>query len=83
VPLDDVADFVPAPETGDDLDRQDALRLLDRLNPNQRAVVAAISVEGKSPRETAQALNLSEGAVRVTLHRGLKVLAALYQRTRP
>jgi len=38
-----------------------------------------MSVESLSARETAQRLGMSEGAVRVALHRALKSLAALYK----
>jgi len=38
-------------------------------------VVRAISIEGMSAREAADRLRISEGAVRVALHRGLSALA--------
>jgi RNA polymerase sigma-70 factor, ECF subfamily len=40
--------------------------------------VRSISLDGVSIRETAARLNMSEGAVRVALHRGLAALAAKF-----
>jgi len=37
--------------------------------------VRAISIEGMSAREAADRFRISEGAVRVALHRGLSALA--------
>jgi DNA-directed RNA polymerase specialized sigma24 family protein len=47
----------------------------------QRAIVMSISVEGQSIKQTATRLQMSEGAVRVALHRALKSLAAKYRDT--
>ena len=49
---------------------------LSRLPAGQREVVRAWAIEGTSIRATAEKLGTSEGAVRVTLHRALKRLAA-------
>ncbi len=45
------------------------------LSSGQRSVVAAISVDGHSIGEVAEGLGMSEGAVRVALHRGLVAIA--------
>jgi RNA polymerase sigma-70 factor (ECF subfamily) len=55
-------------------------RALETLPPGQRSVVAAVSVEGHSIRETAARHGMSEGAVRVALHRGLATIAARFGR---
>jgi RNA polymerase sigma-70 factor (ECF subfamily) len=62
------------------LSGRDIARALETLSPGQRAVVAAVSVEGRSIRETAQLRGMSEGAVRVALNRGLTALAARFGR---
>jgi RNA polymerase sigma-70 factor (ECF subfamily) len=41
--------------------------------------VHAISIEGMSSREVADRFGISEGAVRVALHRGLSALAVSYR----
>ncbi|ONG51093.1 RNA polymerase subunit sigma [Pseudoroseomonas deserti] len=60
--------------------RHDVGRLLAQLAPRQRQVVEAVSIEGRSAGEAAARLRMSEGAVRVTLHRALKLLAALHRK---
>jgi RNA polymerase sigma-70 factor (ECF subfamily) len=59
------------------LELVDLNRHLDELSAGQREVVRSLALEGASVRETAQKLNTSEGAVRVTLHRALKRLASM------
>jgi RNA polymerase sigma-70 factor (ECF subfamily) len=75
VPVEDLADILPAedmPEPGRD---SDVSRSLAALPARQRDVVRSIAVDGASIGATAQHLNMSEGAVRVALHRGLAALA--------
>jgi RNA polymerase sigma-70 factor, ECF subfamily len=55
----------------------DLSNLLDRLDDRQRAIVKAVSLEGLSTREAAARLSMTEGALRVALHRSLKRLAAM------
>ncbi|ACM27634.1 sigma-70 family RNA polymerase sigma factor [Rhizobium rhizogenes] len=50
---------------------------LSGLSLGQRTVVQALTIEGASVRETAEKLQTSEGAVRVTLHRALQRLASV------
>lgn len=73
----DIADFAETlaePEKEVAASR-DIDRALDGLAPVQRSVVASISVEGASIGETASALGMTETAVRVALHRGLKAIS--------
>ena len=79
VPLEDVIDMLEAAEPADTLEQRDVERLLGRLKEQQRDIVQSISVNGRSVRETADRLQMTEGAVRVALHRALKALAALYR----
>ena len=55
---------------------------LATLAPGQRSVVTAISVDGRSIRETAKWLGMNETAVRVALHRGLTAIAGRFRRSR-
>jgi RNA polymerase sigma factor (sigma-70 family) len=79
VPIEDVIDTLEAEEQADPLEQRDVDRLLSRLKDPQRDIVRSISVEGTSVRDTAARLSMTEGAVRVALHRALKALAALYR----
>ncbi|WP_431323133.1 sigma-70 family RNA polymerase sigma factor [Rhizobium sp. YTU87027] len=79
VPIEDVMATLGAEEQTDALDRLDAERILERLRDPQRDIVRSISIQGAGVRETAERLKMSEGAVRVALHRALKSLAALYR----
>lgn len=53
--------------------------VLGKLNARQREVVQAVSLEGYSAQEAARRLQMSEVAVRVTLHRSLKALCAVFR----
>jgi len=82
VAIDDLADMLVAEGDDDAMDRRDLDRLLEKLGERQRDLVKSLSVEGRSVQETAERLRMSEGAVRVSLHRAIKTLAAMYRRGR-
>jgi RNA polymerase sigma-70 factor (ECF subfamily) len=78
VPIDDLADSL-ASNTGEPTPLPGKLDAhLQSLPEGQRNVVRAISLDGASIRETAARLGMSDGAVRVSLHRGLTSLAAKF-----
>jgi RNA polymerase sigma-70 factor, ECF subfamily len=79
VPIDDFADLLPAEQPADGLAEGEAERLLSILKGRQGDVVRAISLDGAGVRDTAERLGVSEGAVRVALHRGLKTLSRAYR----
>lgn len=60
--------------------RRDLGQLLAHLPDRQRLPILHTQVEGLSVAETAQRTGLSESAVKVGVHRGLKALAALVSR---
>jgi len=68
------------PEPGS-LDRRDIDTLMAHIEPRAQEIVRAISLDGQTSREVGERLGMSEGAVRVALHRGLKALAAAYRRS--
>jgi RNA polymerase sigma-70 factor (ECF subfamily) len=79
VPIDDFApalalDAEPAASAS-----LDAGRLLDSLSGRQRDIVRAISIEGASAAEVGRRLGMTEGAVRVALHRALRALASAFR----
>ncbi|WAC27945.1 sigma-70 family RNA polymerase sigma factor [Ancylobacter sp. SL191] len=78
-PIDDVMEILEADTAADPGDRIDVEQLLEQLKDPQRDIVRSISLKGEGVRETAARLQMSEGAVRVALHRALKTLARLYR----
>jgi RNA polymerase sigma-70 factor (ECF subfamily) len=76
VALDDFTEQLAAPPAEESLPARDVERHLANLPDRQRDVVRSIAVEQASVRATADKLAMSEGAVRVALHRGLTTLAA-------
>jgi len=81
--IDEHADTLAAPQAAEESASVDARQLLQGLPGRQRTIVEAISIEGHSARDVGQRLGMSEGAVRVTLHRALKKLAVAYRRGQP
>jgi len=80
VPIEDFTDHLRADAPKQDIAAHEIDELLGQLKSAQRDIVQSISINGDSIRETASRLKMSEGAVRVSLHRALKTLGALYRR---
>jgi RNA polymerase sigma-70 factor (ECF subfamily) len=80
VDIDDHADTLAAAREPDVAATLDSERMLASLPERQRRIVEEIAVEGHRAADVAARLGMSEGAVRVSLHRALKALAALYRR---
>ena len=85
--LADFEDFLATPPETDQFEREqekaDALRLLVKLPGKQREAIEAVSIRGDSLRAAASKLGVTEGALRVSVHRGLKTLATLYRKANP
>jgi RNA polymerase sigma-70 factor (ECF subfamily) len=79
LPIEGLEDVLPTPAEEEGTSHSELERLVGRLEGRSHDIVAAISLEGKSIGDVAARLAMSEGAVRVALHRGLKKLASLYQ----
>jgi RNA polymerase sigma-70 factor (ECF subfamily) len=82
VPIDDIAETFAGHEAPE-MNGADAERLISSLKGRQRDIVLAISIEGASARDVAQRLNMTEGAVRVALHRALRALAKAFRADPP
>ena len=79
VDIDDVIDTLPAPQDDPPPSRGDLDKYTEALAGKQREVVRAIGMNGASIAQAAQTLGMSEGAVRVALHRGLAALAKIHR----
>ena len=75
-PLDDHADLFALSDDESSNARRDIGKLLDHLPEKQRLPIVHVKLQGLSVAETAQLTGLSESAVKVGVHRGLKALAA-------
>lgn len=74
-----------APERSDEVavDRDEVRRALEALGPAMRTIVTLKDVYGFSCREIGEELGLSEGAVKVRLHRARKRMKELIHGTTP
>lgn len=79
VPLEGVVDSLKAEDELPVISPHDIDLLLGKLTHQQQEIVRSISIKGTSIRETAERLKVTEVAVRVSLHRALKNLSALYR----
>jgi RNA polymerase sigma factor (sigma-70 family) len=79
VQIDDFAEVLAAEPGADPTERGDVERVIARLDPRSARIVRAIGLEGASIAEMSVALGMTETAVRVALHRGLKRLAVIRQ----
>jgi len=83
-PFEDGADaFLAGPDDAAATARRDLGLLLQQLPERQRLPIVHMKLEGLSVLETARLTGMSEAAVKVGVHRGLKALAARVRRSAP
>lgn len=76
LPLDDLLMDSLEGEAGDGpATGHDVARAMSDLDERQRRILQLVAIEGHSSREAAQHLGMTEGALRVALHRTLRALA--------
>lgn len=80
LPIEDFGDDLAAEAGPDPTEAADMAKVIGMLDDRSRRIVQMIGLEGASTAETGQALNMTEGAVRVALHRAFKTLAILRER---
>ena len=76
VPLYDAAELFSSSDSEAAEARRDLGQLLQTLPERQRLPIVHVKLEGLSVVETARLTGMSESAVKVGVHRGLKALAA-------
>lgn len=79
-PLDDERDGLAAPVTDASDARRDVAKLLARLPDRHRLPIVHVKLEGLSVAEAARLTGMSESAIKVGVHRGMKALAAMIRR---
>ncbi len=77
VPLEDAPELFAHSELASNDARQDVGRLLMALPDNLRLPIQLTKLDGLSVREAAERCGMSESAVKVGVHRGLKKLSEL------
>jgi RNA polymerase sigma-70 factor (ECF subfamily) len=81
LPIEDFSEILAADPGADPFAARDAARqteaLLGQLDPRSAEIVRALSLREEAPAEVGARLNMTEGALRVGLHRAMKKLAAL------
>lgn len=60
--------------------KRDVATLLERLPDRHRLPIVHVKIEGLTVAETARLTGMSESAVKIGIHRGLKALAALIRK---
>ena len=76
VDIDDFSETLPGEQAEEPLPATDVAAHLATLPKGQREVLQSIAVDSASIKDTAVKLSMTEGAVRVALHRGLSRLAS-------
>ncbi|MBG6070321.1 MULTISPECIES: sigma-70 family RNA polymerase sigma factor [unclassified Polaromonas] len=76
VPLDDELELFAASDTEAREAKRDLDALLAGLPDRQRLPIVHVKIEGLSVVEAAQLTGMSESAIKIGVHRGLKALAA-------
>ncbi len=80
LPIEDFADDLAADAGPDPTDAADMAKMIGMLDGRSALIVRKIGIDGASVAETGRSLSMSEGAVRVALHRAMKSLATLRER---
>ena len=79
-PLDEAAeDYLVATDDEESTARRDVLALLSELPDRHRLPILHVKLEGLSVAEAARRTGMSESAVKVGVHRGLKALMRLWK----
>jgi len=79
IQIDDLADRLADGAANEGSAHHDTENMLGSLNDRQQEIVRSISIDGNPVRAVAEKLGMTEVAVRVSLHRSLKLLAERYR----
>ncbi|WBU60919.1 sigma-70 family RNA polymerase sigma factor [Paracoccus albus] len=80
IPVETMAEILPAPDAPDPLAGHLLEQLLNRLAPRDAALIRAHALQGRDEVEIGSAFSLSPGAFRVALHRALGRLRSVAQK---
>jgi RNA polymerase sigma factor (sigma-70 family) len=80
LPIEDFVEVLPAEAGPDPMQARDMDKVLAALEPRAAEILRSFGQRGETMGETAGRLGLTEGALRVALHRALKALARVRER---
>jgi RNA polymerase sigma-70 factor (ECF subfamily) len=80
VPIDEADTIASHDDNVDAESTFDVRRLMERLPKNMRCSIEAVKLDGLSIAEAAKRCGISEPGVKMSIHRGLKTLAAMIAR---
>src|SRR6266446_4283921 len=83
VPIDEAQDLAVQDDSAQVESSLDLKRLLAELSPKARQAIQYVKLDGLSVSEAAARSGMSESAVKVSVHRGLKALARLIGEEKP
>ena len=75
IPLDEAPELFAADDTGAAIARRDVQKLLAQLPEAKRNLLKAIKLDGEAVADVARQAEMSESAVKVSVHRSLKSLS--------
>jgi RNA polymerase sigma-70 factor (ECF subfamily) len=83
LPVEDIDEALSGEGPRAEFNGGDAERVIAKLKGRERDIVVSIAIGGASAREVAERLGMTEGAVRVALHRALRSLAKAFREGQP
>lgn len=83
LPIEAAEDVLAEDDRGATESAHDLGRLMQALPEKMRNAIALVKIDGLSVAEAARASGMSEPAVKVSVHRGLKALAGLIAGAKP
>ncbi|MCB0422457.1 MAG: sigma-70 family RNA polymerase sigma factor [Bdellovibrionales bacterium] len=69
---DDLSDWIQAPQEISRLSLEELHKVINQIKPTQREIFIAVKIEGLTIREVANKFNMTEAAIKVTVHRAYK-----------
>ena len=77
IPIDQAEELMVREDTAQTESSMDLEKLLQEISPKERQAIRYVKLDGLSVREAAARSGMSESAVKVSVHRGLRALARL------
>jgi RNA polymerase sigma-70 factor (ECF subfamily) len=82
LPIEGAEELIAHDDLSDAESAFDLQRLLDRISPKMRQAIQYVKLDGLSVSEAAARSGMSESAIKVSVHRGMKALALLISKGR-